>query len=166
MSAGDGRARERLAFAGFEAHVGVVVFGLFLLLGLLAVVGVGALIVIGEIHPSAGEFATYGAGVLVVGLWGYLTVRDLRNVRLVIVEPDGTWRLRGPLGIPRGTIAPAAPRTAHTRERQQGSYFGVIRYYQIAWAEIEAGGRRWRTCRSIPSANARAIARLQQLARG
>jgi hypothetical protein len=166
VTAGDARARERLAFAGFEAHVGVLVFGLFLLLGVLAVVGVGALIIIGEVHPSAGELATYVGGVLVVGLWGYLTVRDLRNVRLVIVEPDGTWRLRGPLGIPRGTLAPEAPRTVHAHERQQGSYFGVIRYYQIAWAEIEAGGRRWRTCRSIPSANARTIARLAELARG
>lgn len=166
MSARDGRARERLVFAGFEAHVGVLVFGLFLLLGVLAVVGVGALIVVGEIHPNAGEFATYAGGVLVVGLWGYLTVRDLRNVRLVIVEPDGTWRLRGPLGLPRGTLAPEAPRTVHICERQQGSYFGVIRYYQIAWAEIEAGGRRWRTCRSTPSANASAIARLAALAGG
>jgi len=166
VSAGSGPPRERLAFAGFEAHVGVLVFGLFLLLGVLAVVGVGALIAIGEIHPNAGEFATYIGGVLVVGLWGSLTVRDLRNVRLVIVEPDGTWRLRGPLGIPRGTLAPGAPRTVHARERQQGSYFGVIRYYQIAWAEIDAGGRRWRTCRSIPSANAHARARLAQLAGG
>ena len=158
--------QERVRLAGLEAHIGPVVFGMFLLLGLLAVAGVGALLATGEVTATAGEFATYAGGVVVVGLWARWTVRDLLNVRLVIVDEDGAWRFRGPLGIPRGRIAAGMPRVVTRRTRTAGSTFGVIRYYETTWAEIEAGGRRWVTCRSIPSASGRAIERLQQLARG
>lgn len=157
---------ERVKLAGIEAHIGPVVFGMFLLLGVLAVVGVGALLVTGEVHATAGEIATYVGGVIVVGLWARWTVRDLRNVRLVIVDDDGGWRLRGPLGIPRGRIAAGTPRVVTRRSREAGTTFGVIRFYEATWAEIEASGRRWVTTRGIPSSNDRAIARLQQLARG
>lgn len=157
---------ERVKLAGLEAHIGPVVFGLFLLLGVLAVVGVGALLATGEVRATAGELVTYAGGVVVVGLWARWTVRDLRNVRLVIVEDDGAWRLRGPLGIPRGRIGAGTPRVVARRTREAGSTFGVIRYYQTTWAEIEADGRRWVTCRGIPTSNDWAIARLQQLARG
>lgn len=152
----------RVRFAsGAIAGIGVIVLSLFFLFGLLAVVGVGVLLATGELHANAGELAMYGVLVVGVALWGASIVRDLRNVRVVEIAGDGSWILRGPFGIPRGTIGAGQSRAVHERSAKVWM-FGAPRRYTQTWGEISAGGRTWKTCRSIPEVTRPAIDQLQR----
>ena len=153
---------QRAKFAGAEAGIGILVLSLFYLFGVLAVVGVGMLIV-GRQVPSwgAGEYAAYAAFVVGVGLWGWMILRELRCVRVVEIADDGTWILKGPLGMKRGTIAAGEPRAVHDRERTAW-IFGVPRRFTLSWCEIESGARRWRTSGGIPSSQRAARDLLQR----
>jgi hypothetical protein len=151
----------RVPFApGGIAGLGVIVLSLFFVLGLFGVVGVAVLLVTGELHADAGELAMFGVLVVGVALWGASIVRDLRRVRAVEIAGDGTWTLRGPFGFRRGRIAPGVARSV--RERSAKVWiFGAPRRYEQTWAEIEAGGRTWKTCASIPEVTAPAIDQLR-----
>ena len=155
--------RERIALAGVEANIGIIVLATFLGFGVLAALGVGVLLATGEVHAGASGVATYSGGVIVVALWARLLIRDVRAFGVVEVADDGSWRLRGPLGVPRGTIAAGVAR-AITATRRDTWIFGVARRYTQSWGVIEANGRRWDTCRGTLQSNARAIERLQRLA--
>ena len=155
----------RIKFAsGLAAGAGVIVLSLFFLLGFLGVVGVGVGIATKQIHADGGELAMYAVFVIAVALWGASIVRDLRAVRVVEVGGDGAWTLRGPLGIPRGSIAAGTPRTLRPRSTKVW-IFGAPRRYEQTWVEIEAGGRRWRTCGSIPEITKPALAQLERARR-
>jgi hypothetical protein len=153
---------QRAKFAGAEAGIGILVLSLFYILGVLGVVGVGMLIA-GHQVPSwgAGEYAAYVGFVVAVIVWGALIMRELRCVRVVQIADDGTWILKGPLGMKRGTIAPGEPRAVHDRERAAW-IFGVPRRFTLSWCEIESGTRRWRTSGGIPSSQRAARDLLQQ----
>ena len=155
--------RERVALAGVEANIGIVVLAVFLAFGVLAAIGVGVLLASGEVHTDLRGWATYAGGVMVVVVWARLVKRDLRAVRVVELGDDGSWYLRGPLGLSRGTITPDALRRVvrHTRDTW---IFGVARRYMQVWATIEAGGRMWETCRGTLLSNGTAVDRLQVLA--
>src|SRR6185295_15404687 len=101
---------QRAKFAGAETGIGIIVLSLFYILSVLSMVGVGMLIVDRQV-PSwgAGEYAAYAGFVIVVVLWGAMILRELRCVRVVEITDDGTWILKGPLGMKRGTIAPGEP---------------------------------------------------------
>ncbi|HEY4177225.1 MAG TPA: hypothetical protein VGM90_10350 [Kofleriaceae bacterium] len=159
--------RERIALAGIEASIGIVVLALFLMFGILAVVGVGIGIASGHFAIPASGIAGYLVGVVVVGWWTRLVVRDLTAVRVVTVEDDGRWKLTGPLGIPRGSIAADVGRTVAVQTKDTTILQGPVRSYTQIWAVIEAAdGRRWTTSRGPVSTARRAFERLRDLARG
>jgi hypothetical protein len=152
---------QRAKFAGAESGIGIIVFGLFYVFGVLGVVGVGLLLATGQVHADAGALAAYIGFVLVVIWWGNMIGRELRCVRVVLVHDDGTWVLRGPLGLRRGTIAKDEPRRVIDRSRETWM-FGVPRKLTVTWCEIEAGPRRWRTTGGIPSSQRAARELLQR----
>jgi hypothetical protein len=154
--------RVRFAARGI-AGISIIVMTLFFVLGLLGVVGVGVLLATGEAHANAGELAMFAAFVIAVGLWGASIVRDLRRVREVQIAGDGTWILRGPFGLRRGTIAAGQRRSVRER-RAKVWIFGAPRRYEQSWAELESAGRTWKTCASIPEITVPAIQQLQRRA--
>jgi hypothetical protein len=153
---------ERAAFAGVEASIGIIVFGLFWILGLLGTLGFAALLVTGQVARTAEALGGFAILAAAFALWSYFILRDLRNVRVVDIEADGTWLLRGPFGIPRGRIAAGAPREVHGRQREVWRMMGTIKKSTEAWAEISAGDRQWRTTRSIPEVQRKALAVLER----
>lgn len=152
--------RVRFAVSGV-AGISLVVMSLFFVLGLLGVAGVGVLLATGEVHADAGELAMYVAFVAAVALWGASIVRDFRRVRAVDIAADGSWHLRGPFGIRRGTIGTGQSRSVRERSAKVWM-FGAPRRYVQTWAEIESAGRTWKTCASIPEITAPAIQQLQR----
>jgi hypothetical protein len=153
---------QRAKFAGAEAGIGIVVFTLFYVFGVLAVVGVGALLVTKQMHADAGTWVIYVAGAALVSWWGAMIARELRGVRVVEIADDGTWILRGPLGMKRGTIAPGEARAVHDRQAERWILAGVPRRFTMSWADIEAGARRWTTCGGTPKSQRAAIDLLQR----
>lgn len=147
---------QRAKFAGSEAGIGIFVLGLFFLLGLLGFVGTGILIVTGEVARDPQLVIAWIVGGAALGWWGWSLGRDLRNVRVVEITEDGTWILKGPLGMRRGTIPPGARRGIGTHSRKVW-IFGVPRRYEQSWVEIDTPGRTWRTCASIPEAQVAAL---------
>jgi hypothetical protein len=152
---------QRARFAGAEAGIGIVVFTLFYVMGVLGVVGVGVLLATGQVHASAGDWVLYAVFAAGVSWWGAMIVRELSYVRVVEVADDGTWILKGPLGIKRSSIAPGEPRRVHDREAERWILTGVPKKFTMSWAEIEAGSRRWKTCGGTPKSQRAAIALLQ-----
>lgn len=151
----------RAVFAGAEAGIGLVVLGLFLVLGLLGVAGATALVATGLVARDAENVGAVVVFAAAVGLWGAGVVRDLRLVRVVEVRADGAWRLRGPLGLTRAELAPGTPRELVVRERKAWILVGAPRQYTQTWAEIVTPTRRWATCRGIPGSQDRAVSLLQ-----
>ncbi len=151
---------QRVKFAGAESGIGIIVLSLFYVLGVLGVVGIAMLIVGHQVHWGAGEYAAYAAFVIAVVWWGAMIVRELRCVRVGELADDGTWTLKGPLGLRRGTIAAGEARRVIDRKRTAW-IFGVPRRFTLSWAEIEAGSRRWRTTGGIPSSQRAALDVLQ-----
>ena len=47
---------QRARFAGAEAGIGIVVFTLFYVMGVLGVLGVGVLLATGQVHASGGDW--------------------------------------------------------------------------------------------------------------
>lgn len=152
---------DRARFAGAEAGIGVVVLSLFLILGVLGVAGVTALVAIGEVARDAENLIGLGVFAVIVGLWGAGVVRDLRNVRVILRQPDGTWILRGPLGLRRGTLPPTTPREMVVLEKKVWILVGAPRRYTQSWVEVRTPGRTWTTCHSIPEAQREAIRTLK-----
>ena len=141
---------QRAKFAGAEAGIGIIVFSLFYVFGVLGVIGVGALLVTKQMHADPGTVVLYIAFAIAVSWWGAMIARELRGVRVVEIADDGTWILRGPLGMKRGTIAPGESRRVHDRQAERWILTGVPRKFTMSWAEIEAdrgGGRRARVRR-------------------
>jgi len=156
---------QRAKFAGAEAGIGIVVFALFYAFGVLGVIGVGALLVTGQLKAEVGTVALYAAFAVAVSWWGAMLARELRGVRVVDIADDGTWILRGPLGMRRGTIKPGESRRVHDRQAERWILSGVPRKFTMSWAEIESGPRRWKTCGGTPRSQRAAIDLLQNLSR-
>ena len=156
---------QRAKFAGAEAGIGIIVFSLFYVFGVLGVIGVGALLVTKQMHADPGTVALYIAFAIAVSWWGAMIARELRGVRVVEIADDGTWILRGPLGMRRGTIAPGESRRVHDRQAERWILTGVPRKFTMSWAEIESGSRRWKTCGGTPKSQRAAIQLLQSLVR-
>ena len=156
---------QRAKFAGAEAGIGIIVFSLFYLFGVLGVLGVGALLVTGQLHADAGTVVLYAVFAVAVSWWGAMIARELRGVRVVEIADDGTWILRGPLGVRRGTIAAGAPRRVRDRQAERWILTGVPRKFTMSWAEIEAGSRKWTTCGGTPKSQRAAIEMLQSRVR-
>jgi hypothetical protein len=157
MSGGsDAPRRERLIFAGFEAALGLVVLGLFWLLGVLGLVGGLILVATGEVAGS-GEL-WFGLAVLAafVGWFGWTIARGLRQFRTIDMLEDGRWILRNPLGVALGRIAADQDREAVEKRAETWMFTGTARKFTKSWIEVRAAGRTWRSTHSIPKYQAKA----------
>ena len=153
---------QRARFAGAEAGLGIVVLSLFLVFGVLGVAGVGAALATGQIKGDPGTWAIYAVFAAFVVWWAAMIGRELRAVRVVEMHDDGTWVLRGPLGMKRGTIAAGESRAVHDHTREMWLFAGIPRRMTLSWAIIEAGSQRWKTCGGTPKSQREAIAMLQR----
>jgi hypothetical protein len=149
---------ERVAFAGSEAAIGLIMLAAYALAGGLALFALLALLIIRQIDVDAESLAGSAVLGVVLALWCRAIVRDFRRVRVIERADDGTWTLVGPFGVRRGAIAPDAPRELLEHQQQTWILVGVARRYRRSWLEITSGGRRWQTCMNPVGARRNAFA--------
>ncbi|MEZ4367621.1 MAG: hypothetical protein R2939_15295 [Kofleriaceae bacterium] len=152
----------RLEFAGVTSVIGPAVLALFWLLGVLGVVGVAISLVAGKLAANGEGLGGFALLLGFVGAMTYVLVRDLRAVRTITCAADGAWILRSPIGVHLGTIAAETPRKVRALQRKVWMFANTASRYTQSWVEIETEARTYRTCKSIPKAQAAAIAALRR----
>lgn len=79
-------------------------------------------------------------------------------------EPDGTWRLRSPLGFVLHTLAPSDMRAINRRQGTRWFFTGAAYKVPQSWIEIELpDGRAFESLRSTPKSQAEALSWLDRL---
>lgn len=154
--------RERIALGGIEQSLGVIVLGLFLLFGVLGVIGGIAAFAMG-MPIEAGSVGLLAVGILFDVLWGRWVWSYARRVSSVAVDDDGSWHLRGMFWIPRGSIAAGELRRVELSSTERVIVYPARRF-RVMWATIEAGGRTWQTMRVPESFAYKRFQRLADLA--
>ncbi|HEY4059930.1 MAG TPA: hypothetical protein VGM39_25115 [Kofleriaceae bacterium] len=153
--------RERIALGGIEQSLGVIVLGLFLLFGVLAVIGGIALFALGA-PIEAGSVGLLAVGILFDVLWGRWVWSYARRISSVAIDDDGSWHLRGMFWIPRGTIAAGEHRKVDVSSVERVIVYPARRF-NVMWATIQAGGRTWQTMRVPESVGYKRFRRLADL---
>jgi hypothetical protein len=141
----------------YAATVGNLLFAFFFVLGALGVAMLTYGGLSGKLPRGPAQLGLYAVVVLTTAGLGYLLRRELRLFRVVDIADDNTWTVRNALGFVLGRVEPTVPRAVRTKEQEVTMWAITPTRYTASWIEIEAGGRTWKSVRSLPKVQRAAI---------